>query len=178
MRPAVERGWRRLPHAAWLLTIWIALWGNLSVANVVSGVIVVTLLLALFSDAAPRPVSSWRPLAAVRFVGFFVRSLVVSTIEVARAVLGGHDVRPAIISFTMRDVSDAVVTLVADSITLTPGTMTLDIRTDGEDAVLYIHVFDLKDEEAVRADLTELRQLALEAFGGRDALEHLEETVA
>lgn len=167
---------RRLPHAAWLMLVWIALWGNFSVANVLSGVVVVGLVTTLFADAGPRPVSSWRVVDAVRFLGFFTHALVVSTFQVARRVLDRTSVQPGIIAYTMHDVSDAVITLVADAITLTPGTMTLDIRSDGENAVLYIHVFDLLDEEGVRAGLDELRELAVRAFGGQKALDRVQES--
>lgn len=169
---------RRLPHAVWLLAVWIALWGNVSVANIMSGALVVGAVAVVFADAGPRPASGLRVLDALRFVGLFGQSLVVSTLQVVVRVLRSEPVRPGIIALTMRDVSDAVVTLVADAITLTPGTLTLDVRSDGETAVLYVHVLDLDDEGAVRANLDKLQRFAIAAFGGRDALQHLEGELA
>ena len=169
---------RRLPHLVWLLAVWIALWGQLSVANVLSGLAVVGLVALAFSDVGPRPASSLRVADVVRLAAWFVRALVTSTLQVAWAVLRSEPVKPAVIAFPMRDSGDAVVTLVADMITLTPGTLTLDVRSDGDDAVLYVHVLDLDDEDAIRADLDELQRLAIRAFGGPAAREHLQEATS
>lgn len=169
---------RRLPHVVWLMVVWIALWGDISVANIVSGTIVAGLITWIFADLGPRPVTTFRPLGALKLVWWFITALVKSTLEVARLVLRSEPVKPAIITYPMRDVSDAVVTLVANAITATPGTLTLDVRADGDDAVLFVHVLDLDDEEGARADLDELVRLVLLAFGDREALEHLEEATA
>lgn len=165
---------RRLPHMAWLLVVWVDLWGDLSLANLLSGVVVVALVSWVFVDAGPRPASPVRPRAIVEYVGFFAASLVRSTWQVAQAVLSGRPISPGIIAFTMRDVSDAVVTLVANSFTLTPGTLTLDVRYDGENAILFVHVFDLADETAVRAELERMMRHAVRAFGDRPAIDHLQ----
>lgn len=169
---------RRLPHVVWLLLVWVSLWGEASFANLLSGVLVVGLVSWFFVDAGPRPASPVRPRAILEFIGFFSASLAASTAGVARAVLSGQDLSPGVISFGMRDVSDAVVTLVANSITLTPGTMTLDVRYDGDDAILFVHVFDLADEVAVRADLQRMMGYAVLAFGDRAAVEHVQGVAA
>lgn len=172
----LNMAFRRLPHLAWLLAVWIALWGNVSVANLVSGAIVVGVFAWAFTEVGPLPASRMNPIYVLMLLGWFAQHLVISTLEVARLVLRSADVRPAIIAVPMQGVSDAVVTLVADIITLTPGSMTVDVRSDGEDAVLYVHVVDLEDEDTVRADLNELQRLAMLAFGSRGAAEHAQET--
>jgi multicomponent Na+:H+ antiporter subunit E len=66
-----------------------------------------------------------------------------------------------------------VVNLVANSITLTPGTMTVEVSTAGDldddgaedDVILYIHGMYTRDPEAVRRDVLHLEELALRAFG-------------
>lgn len=165
---------RRLPHVAWLLVVWVDLWGAVSLANVLSGVAVAGLVSWVFVDAGPRPASPARPRAILEYLGFFVVSLVVSTWQVAKAVVADRPIAPGIIAFTMWDVSDAVVTLVANSFTLTPGTLTLDVRYDGENAILFVHVFDLTDELAVRAQLEQMMRHAVIAFGGERAVDQLE----
>ena len=50
-----------------LAAIWVLLWGRLSVANVVSGVIVSMLLITLIPGARPLPrLGSFRPVAVAR----------------------------------------------------------------------------------------------------------------
>lgn len=156
---------RRLPHAVWLLAVWIALWGDLSIANVVSGIAVVGVVIVAFAPIGPLPASPFRPVHALRLLGWWAKNLVMSTLRVVRKVFRREKVSPAILAFPMREVSDAVVTLVANIITTTPGTLTLDIRSDGTNAVLYVHMLDLDDEEAARADIRELQRLATLAFG-------------
>ncbi len=73
----------------------------------------------------------------------------------------------------MRGGSEAVINLVANSITLTPGTMTVEVSTSGDvdqdgaedDVLLYIHGMYTRDAEAVRRDVLHLEELALRAFG-------------
>lgn len=167
---------RRLPHAVWLLAVWIALWGDLSFANVMSGLLVVGGVVAAFTHVGPLPATSVRPLYVLRLLGWWAKNLVDSTLEVAYRVLRSQPVQPAILAFPMRNAPDAVVTVVANIITTTPGTLTLDVRSDGTNAVLYVHILHLDDEEAARANIEELQRLALLAFGDRDATEHLLET--
>lgn len=164
---------RRLPHALWLFFVWIALWGNLSVANFVSGLLVVGAVVALFAHVGPLPAAPVRPAYVLRLLGWWAKNLVVSTVTVVRKVFRREPVSPAILAFPMQGVTDAVVTLVANIITTTPGTLTLDVRSDGRNAVLYVHMLDLEDEQAARADIEELQRLALLAFADRDATEHL-----
>lgn len=164
---------RRLPHAAWLLAVWIALWGNLSVANLVSGLLVVGAVAGLFSHIGPLPAAPVRPVYVLRLAGWWARNLVISTIRVVGKVFRRDPVSPAILAFPMQNVTDAVVTLVANIITTTPGTLTLDVRSDGHNAVLYVHMLDLEDEQAARRDIEDLQRLALLAFGDREATEHL-----
>lgn len=53
--------------------------------------------------------------------------------------------RPAIIAFPLTASSDAQITLLANMITLTPGTLSVDVSEDRK--TLYIHVIDLTDRE-------------------------------
>ncbi len=102
----------------------------------------------------------------------------------------GDGTHTAIIAVPIRGGSDAVVNLVANSITLTPGTMTIDVRRHERDefdydgdgiidemtagATLYVHCLYGEDVEAVRSEVLRLEELALRAFGSdRDrALAH------
>ena len=67
--------------------------------------------------------------------------------------------------------------MVADAITLTPGTMTVDVfDTDDGPAVLYVHALEVADPEAIRADGLRLEGLAVRAFGSRADRERMEES--
>jgi multicomponent Na+:H+ antiporter subunit E len=155
------------PMAIALVAMWIALWGRLSFANLVSGVLVAGAALLLSRGARPYPVRHFRIGPALRYAGTFIQQLVLANYQVALAVLRPERIVPGIIAMPIRYASDAVVTLVANSITLTPGTLTLETERRGDTAILYVHTLDLSDAEAVRDDIRVLERLALEAFGAR-----------
>nr|WP_253451995.1 Na+/H+ antiporter subunit E [Halomonas sp. Y3] len=54
------------------------------------------------------------------------------------------------------------ITMVANLISLTPGTLSLDVSDDRK--VLYIHAMFLDDEEELRRNLKEMEYRALELF--------------
>lgn len=151
----------------WLTVLWLALWGSVSWANVVSGLLVaaVVLVVARIDPASLRP-TYFRPLWAIWYVVYLAYELFVSNLRLAREILTpGSRTHTGIIAVPMRGGSDAVVTLVANSITLTPGTMTVDVHQRDGGVVLYVHSMFAHDVESVRHDVLRLEALALRAFG-------------
>jgi multicomponent Na+:H+ antiporter subunit E len=167
-----------------LIVMWIALWGSLSIANILGGAAVAIAVLVFSGSAKPRPVRNFDPAAALRYLRTFSMQLVVANWQVIKAVLRPGAIKPGILAMPLHHASDAVVTLVGNSITLTPGTLTLETERRDDVAVLYVHALDLADADGVREDICELEVLAVDAFAGADAqavqartLEELEEGV-
>lgn len=151
-----------------LTLIWIVLWSDLSLANLISGLLVATAIALLF-DTWHNGAIAIRPVHAARFAGYFLFKLVEASIVVARTVIAPHDrVRTGIIAVPLSGCSDAVATLVADAISLTPGTLTLEVRSDP--LTLYVHALDTRDVEQVQRDIRTLEVLAVRAFGDADAI--------
>jgi multicomponent Na+:H+ antiporter subunit E len=158
----------------WLTALWVALWGDLTLGNVVGGLVVAIGVLAV---ARPTGVtglerSYFRPFAAVHYAVYFLVQLVQSNLVVAWEIVTPHvRINRAIIAVPMHTTSAAVVTLIANSITLTPGTVTIDVMQshdpDGhvEACTLFIHVLHFNDVESVRRDVLKLERLAVKAFG-------------
>jgi multicomponent Na+:H+ antiporter subunit E len=169
---------------AWLTVLWVLLWGQVTVANVLGGLVVsvAVVFFARLDSASFRP-THFRPWWALRYVVMLGWQLLVSNIRLAYEILTpGDGTHTGIIAVPIRGGSDAVVNLVANSITLTPGTMTIDVkRHDVDDGVplnelragatLYVHGMYTKDVEAVRHDVLRLEALALHAFGTDDDYE-------
>lgn len=87
----------------------------------------------------------------VRFLIFGFVEIVKSNIAVARVVLAPKlDLKPGIVAIPLDLKSDEGITTLANLITLTPGTVTLDVSSDRK--TLYIHAFDASDPEALRRD--------------------------
>ena len=93
-------------------------------------------------------VQTWR---WVRFLAFGFGEIVKSNLLVARAVLSPNmKLNPGIVAIPLDVKSDEGITTLANLITLTPGTVTLDISSDRK--TLYIHAFEVTDAEALRRD--------------------------
>lgn len=154
------------------VAIWILLWGELSVANLLSGAAMAALLLIAFPmdhdiTAVRHRV---RPLAIVRLAAFFVVDVVRSTLVTAIDVLRPRtQVRTGIVACPLRVRNDGLVTFLANLIALSPGTMPIDVAYDPH--VIYVHSLRGDDPEAVRTFVTRLEQLSVRAFGGAEAVE-------
>jgi multicomponent Na+:H+ antiporter subunit E len=88
----------------------------------------------------------------VRLLVSFAYQLVLSNIAVARTVLTpGLAFRPGIVRYPTELKTAFAVTWLANLITLTPGTLTLDISPDQR--TLFIHALDITDPAAVVASI-------------------------
>lgn len=162
----------RVFRVAWLTTIWVLLWSDLSVANVLSGLLVAVLVVTFFDTWRSGQVIV-RPVPVVKFAGYFLYQLAVSTVVVARTVITPRDrIRSGIVAVPLRGCSDAVVTLIADAISLTPGTLTLEVRR--EPLTLYVHALDVRDITVLQREIRTLEVLAVKAFGDADAIAGLD----
>jgi multicomponent Na+:H+ antiporter subunit E len=159
----------RLVPTLFILVVWLALWGEISAVNVASGVLVVAVVAVLFRPE-PRQ-HTLHPLALVRLLAVFVWRLLSSSMTVVMAVLAPTParLRSGVVGVSLSHPSTLVATIVADAISLTPGTLTLEARyAEDESAatvppVLYIHVLGLSDPAAIRDDVRRLERLVMSA---------------
>jgi multicomponent Na+:H+ antiporter subunit E len=162
----------RLLPTVLALVVWLALWGEISFVNVISGIVVVAILAALFRPT-PRQ-HTLHPLALVRLLAVFVWRLISSSATVVLAVLAPTParLRSGVVGVGLSHPSTLVATIVADAISLTPGTLTLEARYPDENEdeavettppVLYIHVLGLSDPAAIRDDVKRLERLVVSA---------------
>jgi multicomponent Na+:H+ antiporter subunit E len=100
----------------------------------------------------------------LKLSGYFIWQLIASNFRVLWDVITpGHISRPGIIGVPLDAKSDFEIMLVANLISLTPGTLSLDISSDRK--ILYVHVMFLDDVEAVRLQIKEgIEQRVLEAI--------------
>lgn len=160
---------RSFTLVGWLVVVWVALWGRISWANVLGGLVAASGLVILFPLRPARRQGRIRPWPALRFAVYFMWKLVEASAIVAWEVVTPHNrINEGIVAVPIQGVSDALVTVVANAISLTPGTLTLEV--DEDPAVLYVHVLHLHDIEAVRRDIQRLERMAIAAFGPDEAL--------
>jgi multicomponent Na+:H+ antiporter subunit E len=96
----------------------------------------------------------WNIFAWLWLAVLFLRELLLSAIDVMRATLAPRiEVRPGIVAVPLRLRSAAGVTLLADMVTLTPGTTSLHVSPDR--TILYVHAMDAADPDAVRRSIAD-----------------------
>jgi multicomponent Na+:H+ antiporter subunit E len=85
----------------------------------------------------------------IRLAGFFLFELLLSTLRVFwDVVTPGHISRPGIVGVPLNAESDMEILLVANLISLTPGTLSIDLSEDRQ--TLYVHVMFLDDPDRFR----------------------------
>ncbi len=155
---------RVVGRIALLVALWLLAWGQVSLANVVSGVAVAGALLVAFP---PGPRASGRlrfsATGAGRLAAYVLVQLVNSNVVMTRQILRRRPhARPGVLAHRLRQPSEEVVTVMTSVIALSPGTMTVDV--DSESTTIYVHFFHLGDVEAARRSLRRLEGLAVGAI--------------
>jgi multicomponent Na+:H+ antiporter subunit E len=148
-----------------LLLVWIGLQGSPSLGNLLAGAVVVAAVTWIAGRRPRRHVV--HPIGTLKFAVVFVKMLVESTWAVAVTALRPtpERLRAGVVACPLANQTPLVATIVSDAITLTPGTLTLDVRADP--TVLYVHVLGLGDPDDVRADVEELERLVVGAVEPR-----------
>lgn len=126
----------------WLTTVWVLLWGELSVANVLGG-LAVALVVGFTLRMPSVHFTGWiHPLSLAYLLVMFARDLVVASVQVVRlAFTPGRVPHSAVIAIQLRSVSDLYLTLTAEVTSLVPGSIVVEAhRTTG---VMYVHVLDV-----------------------------------
>ena len=167
IEPAPSRLRHQLPLLVWLVFVWILLWGTWSWANVVSGVTVALVVMLLLPLPPVVGGTRVRPLPLVLFVGHFLVDLVVSAAQVAWRALGpGGAQQGAIVQVQLRADSDLLLTVVAETLSLVPGSLVLDLDRESRLISIHLlHVDDLADVQRQKADVLATEELIVRAFG-------------
>ncbi len=166
----------RLVPVGGMVALWLVLWRDASPANVASGLAVGLAVVAVFPlRPAQARDHTVRPVRLLVFLGYFAWQLVVSNIVVARQILTPRNrVWTGIVAVPVPPGSDLVTTIVANVITLTPGTLTVEVTRDPP--MLYVHVLQVRDIEQVRRDIRTIQTLVVRAIGSAEAIRVLEAT--
>ncbi|MBB3142982.1 Na+/H+ antiporter subunit E [Halomonas organivorans] len=143
---------------------WMVLSGDFSGPSLFAGLLFAYLALAVLQPGVPALAGHARRLPRwLAFAGFFLRQLLLANLRVAYDIVTPPwYMRPGVIAMPLRARSDFEIAFVANLISLTPGTLSLDVSDDRR--VLYIHAMFLDDEPALRRGLAELERRALALF--------------
>lgn len=129
-----------------LLILWIALWGEISVANVITGIAVIGALAIMFPGSR-RSNHRIRIIPALSFLFYMIRSITMASWNVILAVLlpNEHRRHVEVIQVHLNSTSTLVRAVTANTISLTPGTVIVSI--DSDTATMEIHALGKTDGE-------------------------------
>lgn len=129
-----------------LATIWAFAVGEFTIGNLVVGFLLGYLVLWLSRDLLDARKYSATVPRLIEFTLFFLWELLLANIRIAYDVLTPtHHMRPGIIAMPLDARTDGEITLLANLITLTPGTLALDVSADRK--TMYIHMMYIRDPE-------------------------------
>lgn len=132
-----------------LALAWIALTGTFTPTNFALGFVAGFILLWL-TQRLMLPSNYFRKVPQViGFVWFFLWELVKANLRMMVTVLSPRlTIRPAVIAIPLDARSDIEITLLANLITLTPGSLYLDVSQDR--CVMYVHTMHVDDPDLFR----------------------------
>jgi multicomponent Na+:H+ antiporter subunit E len=169
---------RRLPwlRIVGLSAAWVLFWGDLSIANVLSGLLLGLLISFVFPLPPIEFHGRFHPLAYLRLVGRLLLDLVRSSIVVAaQAFRFRHRMRNAVIRVPLRSRNDLYLTFTTELVSLVPGSLVLEARRN--EGVVYLHVMDVRsdgDLERARRGVREAEARVLRSFGSAAEIEALD----
>lgn len=134
-----------------LAVIWASLRGNFTTENLIMGYIIGYLLLALLARQGIIESQAYvrRIPKIISLILFFHWELILANLRLAwDAITPGYQMTPGIIAIPLDVKTDAEITLLSNLITLTPGTLSLDVSEDK--SVLYIHAMFIDDGDVER----------------------------
>lgn len=136
-----------------LAFVWAGLLGSLNLETFVSGLLVSYFLLHVVTRGRPGHDAYFgRVPRFLRFVLYYLWEMVKSNAMIAYDVLTPtHHMKPGVVAIPLDAKTDIEITALANLITMTPGTLSLDVSPDRR--TLYVHAMYIHDAEALRRDI-------------------------
>lgn len=149
-----------------LALIWAAVTGAFTLSNLLLGAAIGAVAVLLIRQRVERPFILRRIGRGASLALLFLYELILSAWRVAVLVASPDmhaKLRPAIFAYPLTVRTDREITLLANLITLTPGTLSIDVSDDR--SVLFIHAIEMGDtEDAIRSIKDGFERKIIEVF--------------
>ena len=144
---------RRLIYFVVSFVVWILLTWTLEIQVVIAGLAASIVVALLFHEILPKEhhifVSPMRIFWLLVYIPVFFYYVIMANFDVVyRALHPKMPIHPGIVKIKTDLKTESGITALANSITLTPGTLTVDLTNDG---FLYIHWINVKSTETEEA---------------------------
>ena len=176
-RPTLGRRRPQLRMSIVTAVIWVLLWGDLSLANLVSGFLLGLLITWVFPLPPIDFHGRFRLWPHTKLIAILLFDLVRSSFVVAaQAFHFGHTMRNAVVRVDLKTHSDLYLTLTSELVSLVPGTLVMEARR--QESVVYLHVMDVRSDAdigAARRKVLEAEERVVRSFGSDDEVAALRE---
>lgn len=136
-----------------LFTVWQLLSDGVSGASVVMGLILawaIPQMTKAFWPERPTFIRAWKLPA---YLAIVLLDILVASFSVAKLVLSGRSPQPIFVSYPLELDHPLAITILASTISLTPGTVSADVSNDNK--LLLIHALDAQSADEVIQDIRE-----------------------
>jgi multicomponent Na+:H+ antiporter subunit E len=142
----------------WLTLVWVLLWGSFSAANVLSGLVIASLITILLPLPAVPVEGRVHPLSLLRLLATVALYLFQSSWQIAYlAIRPGKPPLSAVLRTHLAVKSDLVLALAVNIFNIIPGSIVLEI--DPSRRMLYMHVFDVGTDRGVARFYRQVAQI-------------------
>ncbi len=147
---------RLYPHpvlSATLTLLWLLLANSWTLGSLLLALVLATLIPQLTARWSPDRPRVLRPFALLAYILLVVRDVITASFQVAGIILflPADRIRSAWISVPLDLTSPEAISLLAGTITMTPGTLTADLSADGR--ALLVHALHAPDPDAIRDEI-------------------------
>lgn len=152
MRALTQR-WLPMPiHSAVLFLSWLLLNDSLAPGNLLMALFfAITIPLITTGLQSPQP-RAGRPLRIIGYFAVLLWDIVIANFSVARLILArNRKLRPGFLRVPLDIEGDLPITLLASTISLTPGTVSAEVSVDRK--YLYVHALNIADEAQMIAEI-------------------------
>ncbi len=142
-----------LSFVIWILLTWPFADGTVDLQVAIAGLVVSAIVAVMFHEILPKEhgifISPMRAFWFFVYASVFFYYMIKANFDVVyRALHPKMPIRPGIVKVRTRLKTDSGLTALANSITLTPGTLTVDLTDDG---CLYVHWINVQSDDIDQA---------------------------
>lgn len=135
-----------------LALVWVAMAGSVTVGNFVIGFLIGFAILMFQARIVGQPTYAQKAVQFARLVAFLTWEIIHGAVWVSRDVLTLRDyAQPGIVAVPLDAKTDMEIALLANAVSLTPGTLSLDVSADR--STLYVHCMFAADPSRIRSDI-------------------------